>query len=157
MMNADNSNANFSLFHGFRFKFTVEDKQLLYLASAWTGKELVIYDGEEISRTRNYQKTNSHYFLINDVAYRITFTVDSLLKGGWHCCLFRNERTIECFDLYLENISFFRQLLYGITLGFILSFTPKYLWFICIPIAFVVAPKLVVSKLKCKVRLGDSI
>ena len=155
MLNTNNPDVDFSLVRGFCFRFTIEDKELLYLVSAWTGKESIVYDGEEISRTRHFKFKTSHDFLINDVAYKITLTIDSLLKGGWHCCLFRNERMIKCFDLYLVELSFTKQLMYGITFGFLLSFTPKHLWFIYVPLVVVAILRLTLRNLICKVRLGD--
>lgn len=101
MSNTNNPDVDFSLLRGFRFRFIIEGKELLYLVSAWTGKESIRYDGEEILSTRNYKKKTSHNFLINDVAYKITLTMDSLLKGGWHCCLFHSDRMVKCFDLHL--------------------------------------------------------
>ena len=38
MLNTNNPDVNFSLVRGFCFRFTVEDKELLYLVSAWNRK-----------------------------------------------------------------------------------------------------------------------
>lgn len=155
MLNTNNPDANFSLLHGFRFRFTVEGKELLYLVSAWTGKEFILYDGEEISSIRSYKKKTSHNFLINDVVYKATLTMDSLLKGGWHCCLFKSDRMVKCFDLHFEDASFQKELWYGIAFGFLLALTPKYLWFVCIPLICVAILRLIMRSLVCKVRLSN--
>ena len=155
MLDVNNSEANFSLRSGFRFKFNVDGKELLFLASAWTGKESILYDGEEICRIRSYKKKTSHKLLINNVDYQITLTMDNWLKPDWHCCLYRNDRMVKCFNLYYENINFPKKLMYGIIFGFLWSLTPKSLWFICIPLICVAILKLFMGDLVCKVRLGD--
>lgn len=154
MFNTNNPDANFSLRDGLRFRFTVDGKELMYLASAWTGKEIILYDGEEISSIRAYKKKTNHNFLINDVAYEATLTLDSLLKGGWHCCLSREDRMVKCFDLYFKN-NFTKTALYAVVFGFSLAFIPVSLWFIYIPLICVVILKLTMRNLVCKVRLGN--
>lgn len=155
MLNTKNPDANISLIRGLRFRFILEGKELLYFVSAWSGKESIVYDGEEISTLQSYKKKTIHNFVIDDVAYKMTYTVNSSSKVGWHCCLFRNERMVKCFDLYFDDLSFTKKLLYGATLGILVLFIPKYLWFIWIPLIGVVSFRLVLGNIVCKVRLGD--
>ena len=134
----------------------MDGKELLYLASAWTGKESILYDGEEISSIQSYKKKNSHNFLIDDVVYKATLTMDSLLTGGWHCCLLREDRIVKCFDLHYQDISRLKKILYGGAFGFSLSLMPKSLWFVYIPLMIVAIFKLILSaRIVCTVSLGD--
>ena len=154
MFNTGNPDANFSLISGLRFRFTVNGKELLYLASTWTGKESILYDGKEISSIQSYKRKNSHNFVIDDVAYKATLAVDSLLKGSWHCRLYRNKRMVKCFHIYYKEESLFEKLLQGGVIGFVAIFTPKSLWFICIPlIGIAVFRKM--KNLVCKVYFGE--
>ena len=145
---------NFSPIRGFRFRFKVEGKELL-LASAWNGTESVSYDGRKISTLRTSKKSSQHRFTINNVPYQITLVIDNYLKGGWHCCLFRNYQLVKGYDLYLEKRSVFKSLLFGIALGVILLITPDRLWFICIPWILAAFFLLLSSNVICRVRMGE--
>lgn len=158
MLNIDNPDVNFSLKSGFRFRFTIDGKELLYLVSAWTGKESLFYDSEQISQKRTYKMKTSQSFLIDNVPYKITLNMESLLRGNWHCCLLRNDRMVQCFDVYLEDKDgLTKRLLYGVGLGFLLAIIPKYLWIIYLPLIAFVAVMLTMNNLslKVKVRLGS--
>ena len=149
------SDANFSFLSGFHFRFTINGKELIYLVSAWTGKEFILYDGEKISDLRTYKKNSSHSFLIDGVGYRVTLTMNSLLKLDWHCCLYREDNIVKCFNIYYKTLGFPIKVLCAMASGVLLSLTPKYLWFICIPIICAVGFKLIMGKLVCKVHFGD--
>ena len=148
----DHPDVNFSLIKGFRFKFMVEGKELLLKASAWNRTESVLYNGREISTGKTSEKSSQHSFVINEVPYQITLVMNSYLKGGWHCCLFRNYQLVKGFDLCLEKRSVSKSVLSGIALCIILYLTPEKLWFICIPGILIAVFFLLSSNVICKVR-----
>ena len=155
LFNINHPDVNFSLIRGFQFRFKVEGKELLLKASAWNGTESVSYDGREISTLRCLKKSSQHRFVINDVPYQITLVMDSYLKGGWHCCLFRNYQLVRGYDLCLEKRSIFKSLLFAIALAAVLYITPEDLWFICLPWILVAVFFAVSSNVICKIRSGE--
>ena len=91
-----------SLLQGFRFKFTVDGKDIFLLVSAWNGKEKVIYNSEIISQSQSYNLRSSHSFLIDDISYKIILITESLLKGKWQCHLLKEERKIQSYFVYFK-------------------------------------------------------
>ena len=155
MTSKDNhTDAVYSIFTGLKFRFAINQKELLYLASAWSGKESVYYDGLKISTLKSYSKKTSHQFEINGIPYEAKLIIDSLWKRSYHCCLYRQKKQIKCFDLYYKD-NFWGLTFNAMLTGFSLRFIPKSLWFVYVlAIIWLFSMPTINSKKIVKVRLG---
>jgi len=77
-----------SLTNGFWFYFDVGEDQIAVHGSAWSGKEVVYFNDDPISETRNVKFRSEHEFKKNGKQYKIIFLVESMLKSNLRCALY---------------------------------------------------------------------
>lgn len=152
MFSTNDSDAQFSLTRGFRFKFNLNEKEILFLVSAWSGKERVLCESIELSSITSLKKETSHDFVIDNVAYRITMKTVSIFNGNWQCSLYRNNHILKCFELHY--VRRFRDLVcFGFSMALFLHFVPKSLWLVFLPVWIYALLELeIFGNLICKVR-----
>lgn len=84
--------ATLSLLSGYQFNFQDGDTNVVVNASAWSGKEVVLVDQEEVSSKRNSHKMSTiHDFQANGKSYRVELQITNLFTGEVDCKLFRED------------------------------------------------------------------
>jgi len=158
MPRIDNPDVDFSLITGFKFRFVVDEKPVVFEASVWTGKEYVISDSRVLSSRRGFSKRTRHDFVIDGVPYQIDLTVASVLTGDWSCTLSKAGVPLKSHHLYYEKAN--RAILpislgIGAVFGYVLCVYPEY-WRLTIPIF--IATLMVLNRFKrkliCETKIG---
>ena len=80
---------------GYWFYFENGDDEIAIFASGWSGKEVVYFNDNPVSESRNFRFTSVHKFTKNSVRYKIVYKVVSMLTGEVHCELHINNNLID--------------------------------------------------------------
>lgn len=87
--------ASLSLINGYQFNFRDGDVVITPRASAWSGKEVVVVNGREVSSKRLLHKlTSTHEFEHDGSSYRVVFKVINMLTSEVECTVYRGELQI---------------------------------------------------------------
>jgi hypothetical protein len=114
---------------GFNFAFKDGENDILAHGSAYSGKEIVFLNDEEVSSSRNYKVCSRHFFEANGQRYECIFYVTNFIYSWIECQLYKDGNLIG-----REEIKFFdkdRKKLLGILVlcGFVFGLIGSYLAF----------------------------
>jgi len=116
----------FSLRKGIDLNYQDEGNHIKVWASAISGMEKVYANGKEVSCKRGLSGKSNHIFVINNINYKISFDVDSLTKGPYHCTLYKNGKAIRRKTITFDKLFEFKTTLPEyviISLYFIVGFS----------------------------------
>jgi hypothetical protein len=99
-----NDNVEVSLQAGAIFKFQVEEAQIIYKCTPFSGKEEILVNGETISQSQNFKLKSQHTFSIDNVEYEVTFESKDLVKGNSECSLKQSGQLLKTYKLkYIKS------------------------------------------------------
>lgn len=81
--------------HGSRTFFDVGEHVIEVFMSSYSGKEVVLVDGVELSSRRNWRYRSSHEFELDGERYTVAIIIASLLKGQARVELTRNGEYLD--------------------------------------------------------------
>ena len=81
-----------TLKNGYWFYFEDGNDQIAVFGSGWSGKEIVYFNDDPISETRNTKFESVHTFTKNGKHYQIVYRVISMMTGEVQCRLYINDQ-----------------------------------------------------------------
>jgi len=159
-----NNNVEVSFRDGAIFRFIIDDNEILYKCSPFSGRETVELNNEMVSETKNFKLRSSHNFTINSNMYEISFESKNLLKGDSECTLKSEGKIIQAYRLQyikppkpsviIRILPIILGLLVGIGISFkLIPFWLSIILFIVAFIAvFVISFMSNIHNWKCEVR-----
>jgi hypothetical protein len=99
-----NDNVEVSLKAGAIFRFQLEDAQIIYKCSPFSGKEEILVNDKIISQSQNFKLNSQHAFSIDNADYELTFESKDLVKGNSECSLKRSGQLLKTYKLkYIKS------------------------------------------------------
>ena len=119
---------------GYWFYFQDGEDEIAVFGSGWSGKEIVYFNDNPVSESRNMKFKSIHEFTANGKHYRIVYEVVSMLKGQVKCKLFINDEQTDEQDkavLVKEGRMSWTALIVSFIIGMALgySFVSLLVWF----------------------------
>jgi hypothetical protein len=84
-----------SYIRGFNFYFEDDGHIIHVWSSAITGLEKVYVDNALVSTSRNVSTLSEHEIKIGSIDYKVVFSAESIIKGPFHCTLYKNNTLLK--------------------------------------------------------------
>lgn len=98
--------SNESLGTGLRFVFDIDGVEIVYVCSAYTGKERMFINGELVAEKTSFKTESSLTTVIENKIYSVDLAMESMFSSGCECRLLVNNQVVE------EQVAIFEMISY---------------------------------------------
>ncbi|NRA62386.1 MAG: hypothetical protein HRU25_16095 [Psychrobium sp.] len=119
----NHDNVTFTWSQGFRFHFEDDGREIIATGSAFTGKEEIFVNGENVSDKRTVKVSSTHHFTIDEDQYELEFHMVKILTSELDCILIKNGTHLKTlkFQAIKSPWDLLKSLLGGLLIGSVIG------------------------------------